>query len=312
MSEQPTPRRAPQPPRDLRRRVLRHYLPLAVASAAILVALMSLSLFDANKYAPPAAIFSGDVIDGVFPADQPAGSGAPMQMGQGGSPAMNHGAGQAAAPPMNHSGAPAGTPSAGHSARGGGGGPPEQIQLMRRLSTTTGYLALGLLALTLLIGPGNLLLGRRNPLSSYLRRDIGIWTTIISVAHVVFGFLVKHGGGGVIDYFVAADGSLLGSSFGVANYTGAAATVIVVGVAAVSSNAALKKLTARNWKRLQRLNYALFALVIVHALTYGALWRTASPYTRLLALCVVTVILGQAAGVWLYRRRHPRAVAQHA
>lgn len=269
---------------------------------------MSLSLFDANRYPPPQAMFTGNVISGVFPADQPAGSGPAMQMGQG-APSMKHGAGQAAAPQMNNSGPRGGTSSSGHSQRGE---PPPQIKLMRRLSTTSGYLALGLLAVTLLIGPGNLLLGRRNPLSSYLRRDIGIWTMIISVAHVVFGFLVKHGSGGVIGYFVGADGSLLDTSFGVANYTGLAATVIVVGVAAVSSNAALKKLTAKNWKRLQRLNYALFALVIVHALTYGALWRTASPYTRLLALCVVTVILGQAAGVWLYRRRYPRAVAQHA
>ena len=38
----------------------------------------------------------------------------------------------------------------------------------------TGYVATGLLALTLLVGPANLLLRRRNPISSYLRRDAGI------------------------------------------------------------------------------------------------------------------------------------------
>lgn len=44
----------------------------------------------------------------------------------------------------------------------------------------TGYVALGLLAFTLLIGPANLLLRRRNPVSNYLRRDAGAWTAISS------------------------------------------------------------------------------------------------------------------------------------
>src|SRR5439155_1013410 len=63
---------------------------------------------------------------------------------------------------------------------------------MARFTTATGYVALGLLALTLLIGPANLLLRKRNPVSSYLRRDVGMWTVIISVVHVVVGFQV-HG-----------------------------------------------------------------------------------------------------------------------
>lgn len=44
-----------------------------------------------------------------------------------------------------------------------------------RFTTATGYVALGLLALTLLIGPANLMLSRRNPVSSYLTRDVGMW-----------------------------------------------------------------------------------------------------------------------------------------
>jgi sulfoxide reductase heme-binding subunit YedZ len=45
---------------------------------------------------------------------------------------------------------------------------------VQRFTVATGYLATGLLALTLLIGPANLLLRRRNPVSSYLRRDVGM------------------------------------------------------------------------------------------------------------------------------------------
>jgi DMSO/TMAO reductase YedYZ heme-binding membrane subunit len=51
----------------------------------------------------------------------------------------------------------------------------------------------------------------------------------------------------------------------------------VVGLLALSSDFALRKLKAGPWTWLQRLNYALFALVIAHAIYYGALSRVMSP-----------------------------------
>lgn len=88
--------------------------------------------------------------------------------------------------------------------------------------------------------------------------------------------------------------------------------MIVAVLLALSSDAALGRLKAKNWKRLQRLNYVLFALIIVHAFFYGALLRTSSPYTLLLLLGVIVVVVGQAAGVVLYRRRRsPRQPDQH-
>ncbi|MBI4321412.1 MAG: ferric reductase-like transmembrane domain-containing protein, partial [Chloroflexi bacterium] len=172
---------------------------------------------------------------------------------------------------------------------------------------------LGLLALTLLIGPANLLLRRRTPVSSYLTRDVGMWAAIVSVVHVIVGFQV-HGppaplGARMLRYFFASDGSPLTDSFGLGNWTGLAATVIVVGLLAISSDFALRKLKAGPWKWLQRLNYALFALVIAHAICYGALLRVTSPSTLLLGLSVIAVFVGQAVGVWLWRRR---ALAQQA
>lgn len=181
----------------------------------------------------------------------------------------------------------------------------ERRSLKRQVTFASGYVALGLLALTLLIGPANLLLRRRNPVSSYLRRDLGTWTAAMSVVHVIFGLQV-HGGGRLRDflmYFVTPDGSPLLNSFGLANWTGLAALLIVVGLLAISSDAALGKLGARPWKWLQRLNYALFALVIAHAFFYGALLRIGSPFTLLLGLSVLAVFIGQAVGVSLWRRR---------
>ena len=184
-------------------------------------------------------------------------------------------------------------------------------RIMQQLTVATGYLALGFLALTLLIGPANLLLRRRNPVSSYLRRDVGIWTAMFSVVHVILGLQV-HGTGQISDtlnYFFAPDGSPWLSSFGLANWTGLAALVIVTGLLALSTDGSLRELKVRRWKNLQRLNYALFALVVLHAFFYGALLRLGSPLALLLIFTVIAVFLGQAIGVWLWRQRHARTTA---
>jgi len=177
-----------------------------------------------------------------------------------------------------------------------------------RLTTATGYVATGLLALTLVTGPVNLLLRRRAPISSYFRRDVGMWTAAFSIVHVIFGLQVHAGGqlSGIVRYFVAGDGSPLVSSFGLGNWTGLAATVIVVGLLAISSDLALRTLKSSTWKWLQRLNYALFALVLAHAIFYGALLRATSPFTLLLIVSVILVLVGQLTGIWLWRRRRSR------
>jgi sulfoxide reductase heme-binding subunit YedZ len=178
-----------------------------------------------------------------------------------------------------------------------------------RLASPTGDVALVLLALTLLIGPMNLLLRRRNPANNYLRRDLGTWTAIFSMVHVVVGFQGHSGGAfGFVDYFFA-DGKPLTDSFGLGNWTGLVATVLVVLLLVVSTDHYMREFKAPAWKSLQRLNYTLFALVVVHALFYGALRRMTSPFTLVLIVTVILVFAGQAIGIWLWRRRHPRTGA---
>jgi sulfoxide reductase heme-binding subunit YedZ len=183
---------------------------------------------------------------------------------------------------------------------------PGSDAFVSRLTTSSGYVALGLLGLTLLVGPANLLLRRRNPVSTYLRRDLGTWTAIFSVIHVIAGFEVGDGGTfGFLDFFVA-DGRPLTSSFGLGNWTGLAALVIVVGLLAISTNRSVRELKAERWKNLQRLNYTLFALVVLHSIFYGALSRMTSPFTIILIYTVTAVLVGQAVGIWLWRRRGSR------
>jgi methionine sulfoxide reductase heme-binding subunit len=182
---------------------------------------------------------------------------------------------------------------------------PGSRAFVPRLTRATGYVGLGLLAMTLLVGPANLMLGRRNPVSSYLRRDIGIWTAVVSVLHVIAGLQTGHGGRGAfgfVEFFVAGGRPLL-DRVGLGNWTGLAALVIVAGLLAISNNRSVRELRGTRWKSLQRLNYTLFILVVVHAVLYGALGRR-SAFTAVFVVLVGAVLLGQGAGIWLWRRRH--------
>ena len=181
---------------------------------------------------------------------------------------------------------------------------------VQQFTVATGYIGLALLAVTLLLGPANLVLRRRNPVSTYLRRDVGIWTGAFSVLHVVAAVFIhtSHGRGFVssfLHFFIAEDGAPLTNSFGWGNWTGLAATIIALVLLVTSNDATLRALRARRWKWLQRLNYALVALVVVHAFFYGAFLRMNSPFTWLLIVAAIVVALGQAMGVWLWRRRNP-------
>jgi methionine sulfoxide reductase heme-binding subunit len=303
MTVLPASRRSNRPLKsgDWRHRLRRYHVPLTLASAAVLVLFMRLPPFDPRAY-PQMDIGSGAALP-----QRPGEGGMGGMMGHDGSqtpPPTGHGRGQT--PTTRHGGGQTGPMD--HSGSSGGGG---RSYLTQRFTVATGYLALGLLALTLLIGPMNLLLRRRNPVSSYLRRDVGTWTALFGVVHVSSGFLLHSGGqlSGILAYFFAPDGGPRLNSFGLGNWTGLAATVIVVGLLAISSDLALRKLKAGPWKTLQRLNYALFALVIAHAFFYGALLRATSPYTLLLLLGVCAVFVGQAMGVRLWRWRHPRTAA---
>ena len=271
----------------LRRRLVRHFLPLSLLS---LLAVIVLTVAAPGRAAGRAAT-------------DPAGAPSHARW-------MNHESARAGA-----EGGPAesGTvPSADHSSprfdhgSGAGGAPGPLSGLARPLTTATGYVGLVLLASTLLVGPANRLMRRATPLSMDWRRDLGIWTAIVSLAHVALGFQV-HEGGRWLAYFVSAETSAPRlNAFILANYTGLAATAILLVLAAISNDAALQRLRAGAWKRLQRLSFAAFALVVVHTVLYGALGPRATLSAALLAASVAGVVMPRAGGAWAARR----AIAQ--
>ena len=181
------------------------------------------------------------------------------------------------------------------------GRPALPRQTLRALTSATGYISLLLLAATLLVGPLLLIRGSRTPISSYLRRDLGLWCAAFAIAHVAVGFQI-HGGGRVISYFFT-DGSPNFTSFGWANWLGLVATLLVVGLVVISSDRALGRLGASRWKTSQRANYLLFAGVVAHAVLYGAWARSSLALTAVHAGIAVVVVAGQLTGIALRRRR---------
>lgn len=173
-----------------------------------------------------------------------------------------------------------------------------------RFSMATAYTALILLGGTLLTGPINVLKSRPNPISTDLRRDLGIWAAIIGILHTAVGLTV-HMSGKFWLYFVypAQESHFLPirlDPFGLANYTGLIATLVLAFLLAISNDLSMRVLGGKRWKDLQRWNYGLYVLVVLHAIGYQLVEKRQLPYPILFAALVTVVVLIQWAG---FRRR---------
>lgn len=190
-----------------------------------------------------------------------------------------------------------------------------------RASFSSAYPALVLLAASLLLGPWNLIRRRGNPVSSDLRRDVGIWAGMMSVAHAAVGQCVHLRGRPWLYYVYSSKEhhhSLPGfplrhDMFGFANYTGLAATLLVIALLATSNDLMLRRLGTPGWKKLQRWNYAVFALVAFHTFAYQrGIEKQQLAFVLTAVACVVVTLAMQAAGVVARRRRdadRQRAIA---
>jgi methionine sulfoxide reductase heme-binding subunit len=177
--------------------------------------------------------------------------------------------------------------------------------VLERLSTATAYASLILLASALIIGPLNVLRAKPNPLSSYLRRDVGIVAASVGLMHVIFGLQV-HMGGDLVQYFFHRkhDGGIGGlrfDAFGITNHLGLIATAIFLVLLAISSDVAMRKLGLARWKTIQRWTYVVALLVIVHGFVYQALEGQKLTFVVLVVAVALTVAALQAFGFW--RRR---------
>jgi sulfoxide reductase heme-binding subunit YedZ len=182
-------------------------------------------------------------------------------------------------------------------------GYPDKIT---RLSFSSAWPALALLAATLVIGPWRSLRGKPALLSHDLRRDIGIWAGIAGVFHAVIGQCVHLRGRPWLYYvYEKLDQHtvpLRHDVFGFANFTGLAAALILALLLASSSDAMLRKLGNRRWKTWQRWNYACAALAVLH--TFGYLLGIEAIRAGSIAFaaaCTASALIAQLLG-WRARR----------
>ena len=172
--------------------------------------------------------------------------------------------------------------------------------VISRASFATAYPALALLAATLLVGPWNVLRRKANPVSSDLRRDLGIWAGILGVLHAGVGQFV-HLRGRPWLYYIYGPGEhhhgMRHDLFGLANYTGAIGVLLLVMLFATSNDLSLRRLGSRKWKQLQRWNYGVFALVAVHSFAFQGVEKQKIAWVIAVAMCVVAALVMQIAGV---------------
>jgi len=173
------------------------------------------------------------------------------------------------------------------------------------LSFATAWPALVLLTVTLIIGPWRVLTGRPQVLSLDMRRDIGIWAGVAGVLHAGIGQCVHLRGRPWLYYIYEKTQEhllpLRHDIFGLANFTGLFAALILLALLVTSNDASLRKLGLPGWKSLQRWNYACFGLSAFH--TFGYLigiesLKAAAIITA--SLCVAISACLQLAG---YRHR---------
>lgn len=172
--------------------------------------------------------------------------------------------------------------------------------VLSRASFATAYTALVLLAATLLIGPWNLLRRNANPVSSDLRRDLGIWAGIIGILHAAAGQFVHLRGRPWLYYIYGPNEPHHGMRhdlFGLANYTGALGALLLVALLATSNDLSLRRFGTRKWKQLQRWNYAAFALVAVHSFAFQGVETQKVQWVVTVAICVAAALGLQIAGL---------------
>jgi len=155
-----------------------------------------------------------------------------------------------------------------------------------RLSLSLAYAAFFALIATLSLGPLRRFQGRLNPTSFDLRRDLGLWSAILALAHTAVGLTV-HFRGRMTLYFLAPEsqqlpGPIRLDAFGLANHSGLAAALLLAGLALISSDKWLGRLGPTRWKRWQRFALVAAGLTVVHGLAYQLLEARAIPLILLL------------------------------
>jgi sulfoxide reductase heme-binding subunit YedZ len=172
------------------------------------------------------------------------------------------------------------------------------------ISVGAGYIGLLLIFASLVIGPLNMLKVRKNPVNINLRRDVGIWAGITSLAHVVFAAALELSwGDSLLGFFFYKNGAPKFNLFGISDMFGLVAALVVLFLMVLSNNYFLKKLKGKNWKKMQRFNYLLFGVALLHTLLQQV--NNERGITMIVGVIALAlgVMVAQAIGFVIYRKR---------
>jgi sulfoxide reductase heme-binding subunit YedZ len=138
--------------------------------------------------------------------------------------------------------------------------------VITKLSFASAWPGLVLISFTLLIGPFKQIWGRNVAISQDFRRDVGIWAGAVGVFHAVIGQCVHLRWRPWLYYIYE------------------------------------KWLGTPGWKSLQRWNYAVFGLLVIHTLAYQV--GIEKPIGALVSLAVTaTVVTLMFQGIGYLKRR---------
>ena len=175
------------------------------------------------------------------------------------------------------------------------------------ISLISGYIAALLLAATLTLGALRIWRKKVNPVSSDLRRDIGIWSAFFSLAHVFFGLNVHMKNW--MQYFIDDGGNLRTDLFGITNYLGIIATLIVLTLLLTSNDFSLRYFGRERWKSIQRWNYVFVILVVAHSIIYQIVEQRLTPFLFIIGAVALWIMTMQFVGFQMKRREVKKVVA---
>jgi len=167
-----------------------------------------------------------------------------------------------------------------------------------RLEQTFGFVSLGLLFLALLVTPLTKVFPKLPYKDAYLhsRRAIGVLAFYYAALHSVIAFFKQLQGFTGLKY--------LGSTYQVSLLAAIVALFILFLMAITSTDWAVRTLTFKNWKRLQRFVYLASILILLHVLLIVThyinhtiyFYLTLAVVAVLVALEIVRVVKGKING----------------
>jgi sulfoxide reductase heme-binding subunit YedZ len=167
------------------------------------------------------------------------------------------------------------------------------------VTKATGYISIIILSTSLILGPANLILRRKNTVSTYFRRDLSIVGGVLAIIHSITGLFVHLRGRPWLYFLNKTDNgySIKLDNFGLANYSGLLSSIIIILLLVTSNDLIMKRMNTGSWKNIQRSSYLMFILALIHCYLYTIGKQNISILFWLYLPLLVIVLVFQITGI---------------